>query len=212
MINTLIVDDHVVVREGIRQMLESAPDIRVGGEAGNTVEMFERLKEERYDVVLLDIQLPGKSGLEVVEELGELYENVATLIISMYDEEQYAINAVKKGALGYLTKNVREETLVEAVRAAANGKRYITREMSERLARNLDESDKPKYEKLSDRELEVLKLLAEGKKLGEIAEMKELSVKTISTYRTRMCEKLNLKTSTDIVKYAIQEGLVDGSL
>ena len=213
MINTLIVDDHVVVREGIRQMLEGAKDIRVGGEAKNTIEMFELLGEERFDVVLLDIQLPGKSGLDVLEELRDLYENIATVVISMYEEEQYVISAIKKGAIGYLFKSSAEHSLQEAVRSAAAGKRYITREISERLARNLEkDGEQRSRDSLSDRELQVLKLLAEGKKISEIALMKQLSVKTISTYRSRLLAKLNLKTTSDIVRYAIQEGLIDDSL
>jgi len=210
MITILITDDHPIVRKGIRQLLEDDPDERFGSieEAGSGKEMFEKLQVQHFDLVLLDISLPGRSGLELVSDLRKVYPDTAVVILSIYPEEQYALRALKLGASGYLTKASAPEELIAAVIKASNGEKYITSGLAEKIAFNLiEEKETPLHENLSVRELEVVSLLASGKTLSKIAAELSLSPKTISTYRERILEKLNIKTTSDIIRYAIKEGL-----
>jgi len=210
MITILITDDHPIVRKGIRQLLEDDPNEIFGliEEAGSGKEMFEKLQVQHFDLVLLDISLPGRSGLELVSDLRKVYPDTAVVILSIYPEEQYALRALKLGASGYLTKASAPEELIAAVIKASNGEKYITSGLAEKIAFNLiEEKETPLHEKLSVRELEVVSLLASGKTMSKIATDLSLSPKTISTYRERILEKLNIKTTSDIIRYAIKEGL-----
>jgi len=210
MISILITDDHPIVRRGIRQLLEDDPNERFGliEEAGSGKEMFEKFQLQHFDVALLDISLPGRSGLELLGDLRKVYPETAVVVLSIYPEEQYALRALKLGASGYLTKASAPEELIAAVIKASNGEKYITSGLAEKIAFNLiEEKETPLHENLSVRELEVVSLLASGKTLSKIAAELSLSPKTISTYRERILEKLNIKTTSDIIRYAIKEGL-----
>ena len=211
MIRVLITDDHPIVRQGIRQILEDDKELRFGliEEACNGSELLEKLREKDFDVILLDISLPGRSGLELIRDIKSLRPGIAILILSIYPEEQYALRALKLGAMGYLTKSSAPEELIEAVAKTAGGSRYITASLADKITLNFfNEKEKPLHEELSVRELEVLSLLSSGKTISSIGKELSLSPKTISTYRERILAKLNLKTTSDIIVYAIKEGLV----
>jgi DNA-binding NarL/FixJ family response regulator len=211
MIKILITDDHPIVRQGIRQILEDDKFQRFGliEEAVSGKELLEKIKTTVFDVILLDISLPGRSGLEILGEVKKNAHATAVLILSIYPEEQYAIRAIKLGASGYLNKASAPEELIEAIIKVSEGGRYLTSSLKESIEFNFFRGDdKPMYDKLSIRELEVITLLAEGKTLSSIASYLSLSPKTISTYRERILAKLNLKTTSELIRYAIKEGLV----
>lgn len=210
MISILITDDHPIVRKGIRQLLEDDREERFGNiaEAGNGKELLDKLQSSDFDVVLLDISLPGRSGLELLDDIKRIKPEVSVVILSIYPEEQYALRALKQGASGYLTKASAPEELIAAVVKASQGERYISSSLAEKITYNLLENrEAPLYEKLSAREIEVVSMLALGKTLSGIAQELSLSPKTISTYRERILAKLNLRTTSDIIRYAILEGL-----
>lgn len=210
MIKVLIADDHLVVREGLKQILASIPDIRVVGEASNGLEVLEKVRKGDFDVIVLDISMPGKSGLDILGELRSQKPDTGILILSMHPEERFALRMLKAGASGYLTKESAAEELVEAVRKVAQGKKYITASLAEKLAFGLiEEGEKPLHERLSDREYQVMCLIAGGKSLKEIAEKLFISLKTVSTYRTRILEKMNMSSNAEIIRYCIEQGLVD---
>lgn len=212
MIRILITDDHPIVRRGIRQLLEDDKEERFGNiaEAGNGKELLEKLNSAEFDVILLDISLPGRSGLELLGDIKKLKPAVKVVILSIYPEEQYALRALKMGAAGYLTKASAPDELISAVIKASQGNRYISASLAEKITSNLiEDTDSPLHEKLSVRELEVISLLASGKTMSNIAIELSLSPKTISTYRERILSKLNLKTTSDIIRYAIKEGLTE---
>ena len=208
MIKVLITDDHPVVRRGIRQILEDDERIGLIHEAGSGKELFDRLKEQLYDVILLDISLPGRSGLDLISEIKRTQPSASILILSIHSEALYAIKALKSGASGYLTKTSAPEELLSAIFKVSKGERYISPSLADTLAENLiSDTEKPLHQSLSSRELEVLCLLAEGRKIVQIAAELSLSPKTISTYRERLLEKLKLKTSAELIRYAIMEGI-----
>jgi two-component system invasion response regulator UvrY len=208
MIKVLITDDHPVVRRGIKQILEDDERIGLVLEAGDGKELFEKLKEHLFDVILLDISLPGRSGLDLIGEIKKTQPSASILILSIHAEALYAIKALKSGASGYLTKTSAPEELLSAIFKISKGERYISPSLADTLADNLiSDTEKPLYQLLSSRELEVLRLLAEGKKIVQIATELSLSPKTISTYRERLLEKLKLKTSAELIRYAIMEGI-----
>ena len=210
MIKVLITDDHPVVRQGIRQILSEYSDIEVVDEAGQGSELLDQVMNNDYDVVLLDISMPGKSGLELLKDLKVLRPELAVLILSVHPEAQYAIRALKSGASGYLPKSTLPDELIKAIRKVAVGKKYITPSLAEIIATDFNQlNDKPVYQNLSDREFEILCQIASGKSLKEIGEELSLSSKTISTYRERILDKLHFKTNAEIIRFAIQEGLVD---
>jgi len=210
MIHVLIVDDHTIVRKGLKQLLEDTTDIRVSGEAEHAADMLRQVKLQPFDVVVLDISLPGRSGVEALKQLKNLRPALPVLILSMYPEDQYALRVIKSGAAGYLTKESAPQELENAIRKVAAGKRYISSKVAETLADHLHEaSDTPAYKSLSDREFEVLRRIASGETLTEISANLSLSVKTISTYRTRILNKLNLTNNSELIRYAIQNQLVD---
>jgi DNA-binding NarL/FixJ family response regulator len=209
MIRVLVADDHAVVRRGLKEVLEESKDIQVAGEASNAREVLERVREQPWDVVVLDINMPGRSGLELLEDLRRERPKLPVLILTVYSEEQYALRALKSGAAGYLTKETVPERLVEAVRKVVDGGRYITPTLAERLATMVRTGfEGAPHDLLSEREFIVFRMLAVGKTVTEIGETMHLSVKTVSTYRARALEKLGLKSNAELTQYAIRNGLV----
>jgi len=211
MIKVLIVDDHTIVREGLRQILEDTSDIAVTGEARSAQEVVNKVKSNNFDIVLLDISLPGRSGLDVLKQLKSIKPDLPILILSMHPEEQYAIRAIRAKASGYLTKESTSDELIKAIRKIAQGRKYITSSLAEKLAFELEDSRRgsSSHEILSDREYQVMCMIASGKRIKEIADTLSLSVKTISTYRTRIFKKMNIKNTSQLIHYAIKSGLVD---
>jgi two-component system invasion response regulator UvrY len=210
MIKILIADDHAIVRRGLKQILEDTSDLMVAGEATSGREVVELIRKEEFDVVVLDISMPGRNGLEVLKDIKSEHRQLPVLVLSMYPEEQYAVRVLKAGAAGYLTKESAPDELIKAIRKVAGGGKYITSSLADRLACELEyDVSQPLYQKLSDREYTVLCLLASGKTITEIAAELSLSPKTISTYRTRILDKLNMKTNAEVMHYAMQQGLVD---
>ncbi|MGB8952166.1 MAG: response regulator transcription factor [Candidatus Aminicenantales bacterium] len=210
MIKILIADDHAIVREGLKQILAEVPNWVVAAEAGCGHEVAEKLKKGHFDIVMLDISMPDKSGLDVLKEIKKKLPKLPVLILSVHPEEQYAIRVLKSGASGYLTKDSAPEELIKAIRIALQGRKYVSPSLAERLALDLDRDiDKPPHETLSDREYQVLCLLARGKPVKQIAKELFLSIKTISTYRTRILEKMGMKTTADLIQYAIKNSLIE---
>lgn len=209
MITVLLVDDHTIVRDGLKQILAETSDIVVAAEAPSGREAIDKVREHDYDVVLLDVAMPGLDGLSVMSLIKEEKSYLAVLILSMYPEEQYAIRFLKAGAAGYLTKESASDELIHAIRRVAEGGKYVSRSLAERLAWNVSshEVEQP-HETLSDREYQVMQLIASGKTVRQIAAEFALSVKTVSTYRTRILLKLRLNNNAEIVRYAISHGLV----
>ena len=210
MTRILIVDDHPIVREGLKQIVAKSADMIVGGEAVSGQEALNKLRSEHWDVVLLDISLPDRSGLEVLRQIKGEGMKVRVLVLSMLPEEQYAVRMLKAGASGYMTKESAPEELINAIRKISLGGKYISLPLAERLAFNLDDdSERPPHEALSDREYEVLCLIAAGKTVRIISEELLLSPKTISGYRARALAKMELKNNAEITRYAIRNKLVD---
>jgi len=212
MIDVILCDDHALIRRGIRDTLSDASDIRVVGEAGDYGELRELMREQRCDVLVLDINLPGRSGLDVLHALTkDGTTDVRVLIVSMYPEDQYAIRALRAGAAGYVNKGGDPQLLVQAVRTVAQGRRYVTPEIAEMLVDGLTSpvTDNP-HERLSDREMQTLVMIASGKRLADIANELMLSPKTVSVYRARVLEKLSMANNAELTVYAIKNGLVGG--
>jgi DNA-binding NarL/FixJ family response regulator len=210
MIRLLVADDHAIVRRGLRQVVAEAGDIAVTGEAATAAEVREKVGERKWDCVVLDLSLPGGNGLDLLAEVKRSRPDLPVLILTVHSEDQYAIRALRAGAAGYLTKESAPELLVEAVRKVVRGGRYLTPSVAERLAFNLGPEDgRAPHEQLSDREFQVLGLLASGKTVSQIADELGLSVKTVSTYRGRILEKMGLKTNAELTRYALQNKLVD---
>lgn len=206
----IVVDDHAVVRRGLIQILESMREVNSVSEARSGNELIELLKEDEYDVVVLDISMPGKSGLDVLKEIKAIKQNISVLILSIHPEEQYAVRALKAGASGYITKDSAPEELVTAVKRIMEGRKYISQSLAEKLAGSYDiTSPKLPHEILSDREFEVFKMIASGNTVSNIAESLFLSAKTISTYQSRIYEKTGLKSRSEITLYAIKNGLIE---
>lgn len=210
MIKVIIVDDHAVVRKGLKQIIDDAPDLIVADEAGSGYELLEKARQKKYDVVLLDISMPGKDGLDTLKELKLEKPDMKVLVFTVYPEEQYALRVLKAGAAGYINKEVEPEQLIEAIRKVSQGRKYISPDLAELLASNLDNNEgKAMHEFLSDREFQVMCLIASGKTVKDIAKELFLSVNTISTYRIRILEKLNMKSNAEITHYAIKNRLVE---
>jgi len=208
-IRVLIADDHPVVRRGLRQLLEEAGDIVVGGEAGSAAETLDQVRRNRWDVLVLDLDLPDRSGLEVMRDVKLVQENLPILFLTVASEDQFAIRALRAGAAGYMTKKTAPQELVEAIRKVVGGGRYVTAAVAERIALHLDKDvETPVYESLSDREYEVFQMLASGRTATQVAEALHLSVKTVSTYRSRVLEKMGLRTNAELTVYAVRNGIV----
>jgi two-component system invasion response regulator UvrY len=210
MIRILIADDHSVVREGLKQIVQEAGDMVVGGEAANGHEVLQLINKDDWDVVLLDINMPGKSGMDVLRQLKHEKPRLPVLMLTMYPEEQYAVRALKAGASGYLTKESIPDELISAIRKVASGRKYISASLAEKLAYDLDvDTEVPLHETLSDREYEVMCLIAKGETVKTIGDKLCLSIKTISTYRTRILEKMKMKKNAELMHYAIRHRLVE---
>lgn len=207
-IRVILVDDHAMVRNGVRLMLSSAEDLAVVGEAGNAQEAMHLLKEVQADVALLDISMPGKNGLDLLKQLRGDYPRLAVLVLSTYSEEIYAVRALKLGAAGYLTKDSPTAVLVAAVRKAAAGGRYVSEAIADKLADLVGGGKGATHETLSNRELEVLKQIARGESLVRIAETLHLSPNTVTTYRARIMEKMDLHSNAELTRYALEHGLL----
>lgn len=209
MIKVVLCDDHAVVRRGVRDTLMEATDIQVVGEADGYATLREVLRQHKPDVLLLDVDLPGRSGLEILAVLQEEESPVRTVMVSMYPEDQYAIRCLKAGASGYLNKGGDPAALLTAVRTVSQGRKYITPDIAEMLANHLNAREPGElHESLSERELQTLKKIASGKKLSQIAEELMISPKTVSVYRARVLEKLALTNNAELTVYAIRNGLV----
>ena len=211
MIDVILCDDHALIRRGIRDTLSDATDIRVVGEAGDYGELRALMRNRRCDVLVLDINLPGRSGLDVLHALKDEGADVRVLIVSMYPEDQYAIRALRAGAAGYVNKGGDPQLLVQAVRTVAQGRKYVTPETAQMLVDSLNApaTENP-HERLSDRELQTLVMIASGKRLADIASELMLSPKTVSVYRARVLEKLSMANNAELTVYAIKNGLVGG--
>lgn len=206
----LMVEDHAIVREGFRRVLADVYDDLEFGEASTAPEALARVRAEPWDVVVLDISLPSRSGLDVLKEIRLLRPRLPVLMMTMYAEDQYALRSFRAGASGYITKGSTAENLVQAVQKLVAGGKYVSPALAEHLATRLvSDTGKPLHEALSDRELQVLRLLASGMTVKEIGFHLNLSEKTISTYRTRVLEKMNMRTAAQLMRYAIRTDLVD---
>jgi DNA-binding NarL/FixJ family response regulator len=210
MIKVLVADDHAIVRRGLRQILAETEDILVGGEAATAQEVLRLLRSERWNAVILDISLPGANGLGLLVEVHKEHPEVPVLILTVHSEDQYAVRAIRAGAAGFLTKESAPEKLIEAVRKVASGGRFVSAELAESLASFLaGETAGAPHERLSDREFEIMKMLGSGKTVSEVARELSLSVKTVSTHRTRILKKMGMKTNAELTHYAVRGHLVD---
>lgn len=207
-VRVLLVDDHAIARNGVRLMLGTAEGIAVAGEACNAAEALQRLAEAEYDVALVDIQMPGKNGLDLLRQLRADYPRMAVLMLSTYSEDVYAVRALKAGASGYLTKDAPTATLVAAVRKAAAGGKHVSPALLEKLASLIGGGGAEGVEALSNRELEVFKLIAAGESLVKIGETLHLSPNTVTTYRSRILEKMGMASNADLTRYALEHGLI----
>ena len=209
MIKVILCDDHAVVRRGIRDTISEAVDIQVVGEAGSYPELREQMRKNLCDVLVLDLNMPGRGGLEVLAALREEGSPVKTLVVSMYPEDQYAIRCLRAGARGYLNKAGEPAEMIAAIRTVYEGRKYVTPEVAQMLVDNLNAPETEElHASLSERELQTLQKIASGKKLSDIAEELMLSPKTVSVYRARVLEKLHLANNAELTVYAIRNGLV----
>lgn len=208
MIRILVADDHGLIRRGIEQIVSESGDMRVTGEAASGEEALEKARSGGFDIVLLDISMPGRGGLDVIRDIRAACPGIKIIILSMHSEEQYAVRSLRDGASAYLTKTSADSELVTAIRAVASGHRYITAEVAENLASYVEsELEGPPHERLATREFQVFLLIGAGKTVGEIAEKLCLSVKTVSTYRARILVKMRMKTNAQLIRYAVDHDL-----
>jgi DNA-binding NarL/FixJ family response regulator len=206
----VIADDHAIVREGLKQVLAAAGDLKVIAEAQNGTEVMQRVREHEFDVLLLDMSMPGKSGIELIKQVHAEKPKLRILVLSMHEEEQYAVRALKAGAAGYLTKESASAQLVAAVRKVAAGGAYITAAVAEQFALGaMANNSGPPHAALSDREYQVFEMLVAGKTITDIAERLNLSVKTVSTHKARILQKMNMTNPAELIRYAINNRLVD---
>ena len=210
MINILIVDDHLIVREGIKRIINDTPNMQVIAEAANGEEALDLIFNNTYNLILLDISMPGQNGLQTLKLIKKHDKNIPVLMLSMHSEEQYAMRSIKAGASGYMTKDVASNELVTAIKKINDGRKFISKEVAELLTIDLyHKDDKKPHEYLSDREFEVLKKIASGKTTKSISNELKISPKTVSTFRSRILKKLNLKNNSDLIHYTIDYKLID---
>ena len=210
MIKLLIADDHKIVREGLREIINKTSDIRVVDEAKNGNELLSKVVENNYDVILLDISMPGRSGLDILKQLKQEKPHIQVLILSMFSEEEFAVRAMKTGAAGYLVKDTASKDLIEAIRKVSTGLKYVTPSLAEKLALDIElGNETPLHGKLSNREYEVMRMISFGKKNKEIAEEICVSPKTVSSYKRRILDKMGMKTNAQLTEYAIRNGLIN---
>ena len=206
----LIADDHKILRDGLKRIISDASDFVVTGEAGTSVDVLKELRKESYDVLLLDISMPGRSGLDIIKEVKSIRPECSILVLSTFPEEQYAMRVIREGASGYLTKESATDKLIDAIEKVSIGNRYISSAMLERMAFGMGgDNNREPHEGLSNREYQVMCMIASGKAVSKIADELSLSVKTISTNRTRLLKKMNMKNNAEITHYAIKTGLVE---
>ena len=205
----LLADDHTMFREGVKQLLTNTTEFVVVDEANDAAQVIQKVQETPCDVVILDISMPGRDGIEVLKQIRQINPRLHVLILSMYPEDQYAFRSIKAGASGYLTKNRASSELIEAIQKVASGRKYISPDVAEQLAVDLErDADKPLHQKLSDREYQVMSMIASGKTVGQIARELAISISSVSTLRTRILKKFGMKTSAEITHYAIKHDLV----
>jgi DNA-binding NarL/FixJ family response regulator len=209
MIRTLIADDHAVVRQGLKQIVSDTSDIVVSDEANNGREVLDKISENRYDVVVLDIAMPDFSGMDILKEIKTEKPELPILMLSIYPEEQYAVRALKAGASGYLTKKVAPKELIRAIRKVYSGGKYVTATLAESLADYLADDEKPLHENLSDREFQVMLRLAKGARIKDIAKDLFISDKTVSSYKSRILEKMRVTSNAELTRYAIKHALIE---
>ena len=210
MIRIVIADDHTIVREGLKQLLAAAQDLSVVGEAQDAHEVLERVRGIEFDLLLLDISMPGRSGVELIKQVHAEKPKLRVLVLSMHEEEQYAVRAIKAGAAGYLTKDSASSQLVSAIRKVAAGGAFITESVAQQLALGaMPKSEGPPHSALSDREFQVFRELVSGKAVSEIANELSLSVKTVSTHKAHLLEKMGLANQSELIRYAIRHRLAD---
>ena len=210
MIKILIADDHAIVREGLKRIVAETADMVVADEATNGHEVLEKIRNNEYNVVILDISMPGRGGVDILKQLKGQRPHLPILILSMHPEEQYAVRVLKAGAAGYLTKESAPDELITAIKRVSSGRKYVSSSLAEKLAFDLERhTELPYHETLSDREYQVLCMIASGKRAQEIAEELCLSVKTVSTYRSRILEKMKMKNNAELMRYAIKHELVE---
>ena len=208
MLRILVVDDHPVVRQGLKYILSGEPRIEMVGEASNSQEALNLIRTSPWDAVILDIAMPGRGGLDILKELKRDFPKLPVLILSMHPEEQYAMRALKEGAAGYMNKESAPYDLLTAIQKITRGGKYISPALSEKLLFAID-TEKPLHENLSNREFQVMLMIASGKGISRIADEMSLSVKTVGTYRTRILEKLNVANNAEIMRYAMQHKLIE---
>ncbi|MDQ8021403.1 MAG: response regulator transcription factor [Moraxellaceae bacterium] len=209
-IRVLIVDDHAIIRHGLKQILSDTEDMEVIGEADGGVRALQMLRNSQYDVVLMDVSMPDRNGIDTLKLIKKEFAKLPVLILSMHPEEQYAVRALRAGAAGYLSKQGAPEQLVTALRQVAAGKKYVSAAVAEELANAITEDlERPPHEKLSDREYQTLCMISSGKTLTQIAEQLNLSVKTVSVYRARLLEKMKLRNNAELTHYGLKHGLVE---
>jgi DNA-binding NarL/FixJ family response regulator len=210
MIKLIIADDHPIVREGLKQIIADSQHFTVSDEAGDGPELLDKVRKEDFDVIILDLKMPGMDGLDVLKQLKVEKPRIPVIILTVHPEAQYALRILRAGASGYLTKESVSTELITAIRKVHRGGKYISPGLAEKIAFALDtDSEKMLHETLSDREYQVMYMIASGKTVTEIAEEISLSVKTISTYRARILEKMNMKTNAELTRYAFQNSLID---
>ena len=207
MLRILIADDHPIVRRGLKQILYDEPDIAIVGEAQSSIEVFDLVRTQNWDAVILDITMPGRGGLDTLEELKRQYPDLPVLMLSMHPEDQYAARAFKAGAAGYMTKESAVDELIKAIRKITKGGRYVSEAFAEKLVTTMG-AEPPSHDNLSAREFQVMLRIASGQTLSQMAADMALSIKTISTYRTRILEKMQMKSNAEITRYTIKNGLV----
>ena len=210
MIRIVIADDHTIVREGLKQVLAKSGELKVVAEASNGAEALARVRELEFEVLLLDMSMPGRSGIELIKQIHQEKPKLRILVLSMHEEEQYAVRALKAGAAGYLTKESASDLLVAAIRKVAAGGAFITPTVAEQFALGaIADTSGPRHAALSDREYQVFEMLANGKSITEIANRLNLSVKTVSTHKARIMEKMSLANPAELIRYAINHNLID---
>lgn len=210
MINVLVVDDHTIFRSGLKRLLSDEPDFRVADEASNGAEFLTKLRQaQHFDVVLLDINMEGRSGLDMLQSVRAEFPKLPVLVLSMYPEEQYALTAIRAGANGYVSKDIDAPELIKAIRQVASGGRYLTSKGAQKVLLHLEGADdRPAHQKLSAREHQIMLMMVKGMSLTDIGEKMYISVKTVSTYRSRILSRLGIENNAELVLYAVRHGII----
>ncbi|MGB0128369.1 MAG: response regulator transcription factor [Rhodocyclaceae bacterium] len=209
-IRVLIADDHAIIRQGLKQILSETSDLVVAGEASNGIEVMRLVRDGLGDIVLMDVSMPDRNGIDALKLIKKEFPRLPVLVLSMHPEEHYAVRALKAGAAGYVTKQSAPESLVNAIRQVAAGKKYVSPAVAQQLAEAItDDDERPPHEKLSDREYQTLVLISSGKALSQIADELNLSVKTVSVYRARLLEKMKMKNNAELTHYGLKHGLTE---